>query len=300
MALNVFWHPNMLEHSAGIGHPESPDRVETVVAGIMDWAESKDVSWQEVDQVDESLLRITHDPTHVDLIRKLSERGGGQIDGDTALNSHSFDAASRAANAAVLAAECALLEGAAFAAVRPPGHHATYDRAMGFCFFNNVVVAALWAKNVPNLQRILIVDWDVHHGNGTQALVESDACVRYVSMHQWPFYPGTGRKEDCGVGNVFNVPLPPGLPRENYVKSLNDAVDTATRGWKPELILISAGFDGMAGDPLGGFTLEPEDYATWLADWKSLGAPIASVLEGGYDPKRITQAVLAHLEALAC
>ena len=300
MELKIFWHPTMLKHSAGVGHPESPARVEAIVAGIKDWATSGDVFFQEVGLVEETLIRQTHDPTYVDLVRKLASRGGGQLDADTALNEYSFEAASRAANAAVFATEHALLGNAAFAAVRPPGHHAMYDRAMGFCFFNNVVVAAQWALYVHKLQRILIVDWDVHHGNGTQALVESDSRIRYVSMHQWPFYPGTGRKEECGIGDVFNVPLPAGLPRSQYVKSLNDAVDNATKGWNPELILISAGFDGLAEDPLGGFTLEPEDYANWLSDWISLGAPIASVLEGGYNPNRMTQAVIAHLEVLAC
>jgi len=130
------------------------------------------------------------------------------------------------------------------------------------------------------------------------ALVEADVRIRYVSLHQWPLYPGTGRAEERGVGNVFNVPRPPGLPRATYVRDLREAVERATRGWRPQLLLISAGFDAMAGDPLAGFTLEPEDYAEWIRAWRALDAPIASVLEGGYVPHRIRRAAAEHLHAL--
>jgi acetoin utilization deacetylase AcuC-like enzyme len=147
--------------------------------------------------------------------------------------------------------------------------------------------------------RVLIVDWDVHHGNGTQALVERDAALRYVSLHQWPAYPGTGRADERGVGNVFNVPLPPGLAPQRYVTALEDAVVAATTDWTPDLLLISAGFDALAGDPLAGFTLEPEHFAgltRFLRD-RLPGCPWASLLEGGYAPARVADAVLAHLRA---
>ncbi len=182
---------------------------------------------------------------------------------------------------------------------RPPGHHALANRAMGFCLFNNAVLAARAALDELLAERVLIVDWDVHHGNGTQALVEHDPRVRYVSLHQWPLYPGTGLADERGVGNVFNVPRPPGLPPSVYVADLNEAVDRATDGWQPDLIVISAGFDAMAGDPLAGFTLEPEHYADWISTWLGLGVPVASLLEGGYMPQRLAAGVVAHLEALS-
>jgi acetoin utilization deacetylase AcuC-like enzyme len=185
----------------------------------------------------------------------------------------------------------------AFAVVRPPGHHALAAQAMGFCLLNNVAVAA-HAALAQGLTRVLIVDWDVHHGNGTQAIVEREPRIRYVSLHQWPLYPGTGRAEERGVGNVFNVPKPPGRPRAEYVAALDEAVQAAVAGWTPELLLLSAGFDAMAGDPLAGFTLEPDDYAEWVTRWRRLGAPIASVLEGGYAPSRVAAAAQAHLAAL--
>jgi acetoin utilization deacetylase AcuC-like enzyme len=249
--------------------------------------------------VDEGLLVAVHSKAYLERLQEVAGRGGGVLDADTAMNEHSYLAALHGAGAAVESVRIALDGAAAFAAVRPPGHHAAADRAMGFCLINNAVVAARWAIIEAKLARVLIVDWDVHHGNGTQSLVEHDARIRYVSLHQWPLYPGTGREEERGVGNVFNVPRPPGLPRGKYVADLNAAVAEATKDWVPELIIISAGFDALAGDPLAGFTLEPADYVSWVDRWRGLGVPMASVLEGGYVPQRVAAAAAAHLAALA-
>ncbi len=257
------------------------------------------VEWHDSEPAPQDLLAAVHTGDYLDRIKDVAAAGGGRLDADTVMNRHSYDAAVHAAGAAVEAARRALDGEPAFAAVRPPGHHAIANRAMGFCLINNVVVAARWGIDRGGLDRVLIIDWDVHHGNGTQALVERDGRIRYVSLHQWPLYPGTGLREERGVGNVFNVPLPPGLPREKYVSDLNRAVDRATADWTPELILISAGFDALAGDPLAGFTLEPEDYVSWVAQWRGLQSPIASVLEGGYVPRRSAAAASAHLAALA-
>jgi acetoin utilization deacetylase AcuC-like enzyme len=188
----------------------------------------------------------------------------------------------------------------AFLAVRPPGHHALYDQAMGFCLVNNVVVAAREAQALGRSQ-VLIIDWDVHHGNGTQDLVDADPTIRYVSLHQWPWYPGTGAASERGAGNIFNVPRPPDLPPQRYVEDLWSAVTEATRGWAPDMVLISAGFDAMAQDPLGGFTLEPLHYAEWTQRLRAHlpSVPILSMLEGGYAPARVAEGVLAHLRALS-
>jgi len=245
----------------------------------------------------EALERV-HPCDYLDRLAAVADAGGGVLDRDTTMGAMSFTAAVHAAGAAVEASRMALDGVPAFAAIRPPGHHAVARTAMGFCLLNNVVVAARAAIEDRGVQRVLIVDWDVHHGNGTQDLVESDERIRYVSLHQWPLYPGTGRAAERGVGNIFNVPLPPGLTRARYVAALDDAIGRATRDWRPELVLISAGFDAMAGDPLAGFTLEAEDYAAWVRHLATLGAPMAAVLEGGYRADRNAEATTALIEAL--
>jgi acetoin utilization deacetylase AcuC-like enzyme len=253
----------------------------------------------EVAPADRAPLEAVHSPAYLDRLEALARTGGGALDADTVLGPASWPAVLGAAGAALAAVDEALAGGAAFAAIRPPGHHALADRAMGFCFVNNLVVAARHGQH-RGAGRVLIVDWDVHHGNGTQALVERDPSIRFVSLHQWPWYPGTGAATERGVGNVFNVPRPPGLPPEQYVADLWDAVTAATADWCPDLILVSAGYDAMRGDPLGGFTLEPGHFACWVdrlrAGWPD--TPIAAMLEGGYAPGRVAEGALATVRAL--
>src|SRR5256885_5780658 len=190
----------------------------------------------------------------------------------------SWDAALAAAGVAIGAVEQGIERGSAFGATRPPGHHALAGRAMGFCLINNVVVAARHAQE-RGRPRVLIVDWDVHHGNGTQALVERDPSIRYVSMHQYPWYPGTGAEDERGVGNVFNVPRPPGLAREVYARDLLAAVDAALVGWRPDLLLVSAGVASRSGDPPGGVSPEGPHVGP-AAEAVPARAPAAPVSRG--------------------
>lgn len=292
----IFTDARMLAHMAGEGHPESPARLEAVHRALA--AGGFPVCGVEFPDLDR--LAEVHPRHYLDLLAATAT-APRRFDADTAANEATWDAARLAAAAAIAAAGMAAEGGTAFAAARPPGHHALADQAMGFCFLANAVLAAREAAR-RGRDRVLIVDWDVHHGNGTAALVEDDPRIRYVSLHQWPAYPGTGRADERGrAGNLFHVPLPPGLPREAYVEGLWSAVVAATTGWHPEVLVISAGFDAMAGDPLAGFTLEPEDYATLTHRMRErfprIG--IASLLEGGYRPDRLAAGVLAHLNALA-
>lgn len=293
--VRVFSHPSALAHSAGPAHPESPARLHAVLAALL--AAGYPVT-EPAPAGLEAVLRV-HPQSYLDRLARVSIRGGGMLDEDTILNAASWDAALGSAGGALAAVDSALGGTPAFAAGRPPGHHALASRAMGFCLLANVVIAARHAQ-ARGVERVLIVDWDVHHGNGTQDLVEHDPSIRFVSLHEWPAYPGTGRREDRGVANLFNRPMPAGRPRAEYREALWDAVLEATDGWIPALVLISAGFDGLRGDPLGGFTLEPEDFGEWTRRLRTrfAGVPVASVLEGGYDPPRLAEAVLHHLAAL--
>lgn len=258
------------------------------------------VSWVQAAPAERPALERVHPPQYLDALEALAASGGGAIDPDTHLGPRSWEAIVASAGVAVRAVTEVVRGGTAFAATRPPGHHALAERAMGFCFVNNAVVAARHAQAL-GAAHVLIIDWDVHHGNGTQALVEADASIRYVSLHQFPWYPGTGAATERGVGNIFNVPRPPGLPRFRYVQDLLAGVDAALAGWAPDLLVVSAGFDSLAGDPLGGFPLEPEDITTWTAELRSRlpGCPVVAVLEGGYRLDLLAAGVTALVSALA-
>jgi acetoin utilization deacetylase AcuC-like enzyme len=299
----VVQHAACHAHDPGPGHPERPERLDAVLEALRAPALAAHVAWHEARPASRAALERVHPPTYLDGLERCARAGGGALDADTVMNRASWDAARAAAGVALEAVERGLASGGAFGATRPPGHHALAARAMGFCLLNNVVIAARHAQHL-GATRVLIVDWDVHHGNGTQALVEHDPTIRYVSMHQYPWYPGTGAADERGVGNVFNVPRPPGLPRQRYVADLLAAVDAALDGWggRPDLLLVSAGFDSLAGDPLGGFTLEPDDMAAWTHAFRErvAPAPVVGVLEGGYRLDLLAAGVQAHVGALAC
>ena len=298
MPVPVFTHPDCLRHDPGAGHPETPARLRVLLERVR--AEPA-VELRTAEPAPLDALLAVHPRAYLDSLAAMSARGGGALFLDTVTNDASWSAALGGAGA-LLAAVGHAHEGGghAFAAVRPPGHHALASRAMGFCLVANAVVGAKHAQRLGRV-RVLIVDWDVHHGNGTQALMEHDDTIRYVSLHQHPWYPGTGMADERGVGNIFNVPRGPGAPAARYVEDLWAAVVAATSRWSPDLVLISAGFDAMLGDPLGGFTLEPEHYAELTRRLRDRlpAVPIAGLLEGGYVPGRLAEGALAHLRALA-
>jgi len=294
----LFTHPDCLRHDPGPDHPETPARLRVLLQRAR---REGAVAVREAAAASLEPILAVHPRPYLDGLAAMSARGGGALFLDTVVNDASWAAVLGAVGAILGAVDHALAgEGHAFAAVRPPGHHALTSRAMGFCLVANAVIAARHAQRVGR-ERVLIVDWDVHHGNGTQALMEQDATLRYVSLHQHPWYPGTGMADERGVGNVFNVPRGPGAPPPRYVDDLWAAVVAATSGWRPDLVLVSAGFDAMRGDPLGGFTLEPEHYAdlTRRLRERNPDTPIVGLLEGGYVPDRVADGVLAHVLALA-
>ena len=307
MTVAYISHADCGRHDTGWHHPEHVGRLRAIPRALRyDPALYMAVEHLESRHATIAELTLAHAADYVDRVRELAEQGGGRLDPDTVASEGSWAAATAAAGAVLDGVDMAFDGRAArtFAAVRPPGHHALRARSMGFCLFGSVAVAAHYARRQHGAARVLIVDWDVHHGNGTQALVEDDPDIRFVSMHQWPWYPGTGAAEDRGPHrSVWNVPMPAGLEAEQYVDALNRAVDAATTAWVPDLILVSAGFDSLRGDPLGGFTLEMEHVDALTRQlverataWCS--GRLVSSLEGGYDPVRLGEACVTHLRAL--
>ena len=298
MAVSIFTHPDCLRHDPGSDHPETPARLRALLAR----ARAADgIRLVEASPATREPLLAVHTEPYLATLESMSGRGGGVLFLDTILNAASWTAVLGATGAVLAAVDHAHAgRGHGFAAIRPPGHHALAGKGMGFCLVNNVVVGARHAQRVGRA-RVLIIDWDVHHGNGTQALMETDPTLRYVSLHQHPWYPGTGMADERGVGNVFNVPRGPGLAASLYVNDLWAAIVAATTGWDPDMVLVSAGFDAMTGDPLGGFTLEPEHYAglTLQVRERFPRTPIVGLLEGGYTPSRIAEGAMAHIGALA-
>jgi acetoin utilization deacetylase AcuC-like enzyme len=306
MTLAFISHADVGFHDNGWNHPEHVGRIRAITRALR-YAPDLFMGLDHVEgrHATDAELAMGHDPAYVARVKALSEAGGGRFDADTVASSGSFNAGAAAAGCVLEGVERSL-DGRnlrSFIAVRPPGHHALPDQAMGFCLFGSVALGALHAQ-ARGAERVLIVDWDVHHGNGTQAIVERNAGIHFVSMHQWPWYPGSGAAEDRGpLGTVWNVPMSPGLPAAAYRDALLAAVDAATTDWTPDLVLISAGFDSLAGDPLGGFTLELDDIRTLTRALveraeRWCGGRVVSALEGGYEPDRVGAAVIAHLEAL--
>ncbi len=313
--VGLYAHGDCGRHDTGWGHPEHQGRLRAVMQAV-DRALPElhgRVEPMVTAPAEPAALLLAHTAEHVEAVRRACERASREgeivsIDADTVVSGASWDAALAAAGCAIQAVDD-VLSGrcrTAFCPIRPPGHHATRDRAMGFCLFNNVALAALHALEAGGLERVLIADWDVHHGNGTQAIFYEDPRVYVVSMHQHPLYPGTGSADERGrgegEGTTLNLPMPPGLPAAEYVSAFLGALERVAKTHAPELVLVSAGFDAALEDPLGGFTLTASDFARLTrAAVEAAGAKgrVVSVLEGGYNPPELGRNVVAHIGALA-
>jgi acetoin utilization deacetylase AcuC-like enzyme len=290
-------------------HPERPERLQAIRNLLRECGMMDDMEWPRVHSAQPEQIFAVHDESLWRQVQRLSAQGGGRFDADTYVNAFSFDAACHAAGAAIQAVDAAL-GGAesAIALVRPPGHHATARHAMGFCLFNNIAVAAQHALDHHGLERVLIVDWDVHHGNGTQDIFYEEPRVFFLSIHQFqfPFFPGTGHWREqgrgAGEGTTLNVPLSGGFGDESYTLIWEHLVEPVIENVRPQLVLLSAGFDAHWRDPLAGMRLTIGGYhhlaQRLRAAADSVGAPVAVVLEGGYDLEAIAHGTLATIRGL--
>lgn len=298
-------HPDCLDHLLPAGHPESPDRLHAVGAALSGDAFTA-LGRAEAPLGTAAQAALAHGERYVAHIEESRpDEGFVRLDADTAMSPGTWTAALRAVGAAVHAVDEVVAGRAdnAFCAVRPPGHHAERAHAMGFCIFNNIAVAALHARAAHGIERVAIVDFDVHHGNGTQAIFWSDKNLFYGSTHQMPLYPGTGAPTERGAGNIFNAPLAPGAGGEQFREAMETVVLPALAAFAPELVLVSAGFDAHRRDPLANLNLVEADFA-WItrrlmeeAD-RSAGGRLVSLLEGGYDLRGLGGSAAAHVQAL--
>ena len=309
MTTLLYTHPSSLEHDTGPGHPESPARIRAILA-MLERDERKGaligVERREPPRATRDQLERVHTSRFVEaILSAVPKEGHLRVDPDTVMSPGSGEAALRAAGAACAAVDAVIGGEAknAFCAMRPPGHHAEPERAMGFCLFNNVAAGARQALAVHGLERVSIFDFDVHHGNGTQAVFEDDPRVQYLSTHQWPLYPGTGARAETGVGNIVNRPLPAGTGSREWRSVVEADILSAIDAFAPQLVMVSAGFDAHRSDPLAMLELVEDDYG-WvtrelvgLADRHASGR-LVSVLEGGYDLTALAASCLAHLDGL--
>ena len=305
MTTYLYSHPVCTDHDPGHGHPDRPDRLRAVLAALE--TESFALLHREpAPKADLAAIERVHAAGYVaTLLSRVPREGHVHLDPDTVLSPASGEAALRAAGAAVAAVDAVVSDAArnAFCAVRPPGHHATPDRAMGFCLFNNVAIAARHAQAQHGLEKVAIIDFDVHHGNGTQDVVERDASLFYGSSHQWPAFPGTGAESETGVGNVVNVALAPGSGSAEFRRAYTQHILPAVDAFAPDLLMICAGFDAHARDPLAQLRLTEDDFAWVTAELMAVAHRhcadrVVSSLEGGYDLHALAASTAAHVMGL--
>jgi acetoin utilization deacetylase AcuC-like enzyme len=317
-----FRHPASLDHDTGPGHPERADRMRAIEGELESrgmlgrahpagaGASRTALGWEVRDApraTEEQLMRV-HPPDYVELVREMSARGAA-FDLDTPTSRGSYEAALRAAGGACALVESLLGGGerVGFSALRPPGHHAEFARAMGFCLFASLAIAARHALDALGAERVLVLDWDVHHGNGTNTIFHDSRQVLFASIHQYPFWPGSGALGDVGSGNgegySLNLPVPGGTGEAAFLSLVEHVVAPAARQYGPDLILVSAGYDAHRDDPLGGLALDTPSFGALTTEVRTLGeelgAPVGAVLEGGYDLRALAGSVAATMEALA-
>jgi acetoin utilization deacetylase AcuC-like enzyme len=312
MKTALIHHPIYEKHNTGIGHPETPLRYDVVMKALRGdkklWENLNEIT---PEKASKGLIQAAHTPQHFKLVESAFAEGLDHLDADTTISMQSFDASLFAAGGAVSGVDAVMTGEAdnAFVVARPPGHHATAERPMGFCLFNNVAVAAKYAQNkYKEIERVAIVDWDVHHGNGTQGIFYTDPSVYFFSMHQYPWYPGTGSRGETGhsrgLGATLNIPVKASTQAAEQKRMFEAAIEDIATNFRPDLIMISAGFDAHLTDPLGQLKLEDRDYVSMTRTIKQWAAEVCqgrvvSCLEGGYNLDTLGETVRSHVKELA-
>jgi acetoin utilization deacetylase AcuC-like enzyme len=298
----VIYSDEFLDHKTGYLHPEKPERLTAIVNALKTADFAANLTWQlptlSTERPLMSLLQQLHTQRYIKKVQEIAQTGGGYLDGDTPISPRSYDVAMLAVSAWLDGVERVLESGKpAFVLARPPGHHAESDAGMGFCLFSNAAIAAHYALQQSGIRRVAILDWDVHHGNGTQEIVETHPQIAYCSLHQYPCYPGTGKASERGeYNNVLNLPIPPSSAIEVYQPLFEKKVIPFLSNFLPDLLIVSAGYDANADDPLASMNLKPQDYGLFTDYCLGITQKILFGLEGGYDFSALSESVLATIE----
>lgn len=308
------YHDQFLLHDTGIGHPEKPDRLKAIVSHLQAAGLWYNLQHLFIDSAPAETIRLVHSSQHIKYVKdrcdQIGESGFGYLDqGDTVVSANSYEVALLAAGGVIAAVDavCGGVLTNAFCAIRPPGHHAETSTPMGFCLFNNVAIAARYAQEKFNVRNLAIIDWDVHHGNGTQEIFYNDPSVFFISTHQYPFYPGTGARSERGSGKgegfTLNCPMKAGSSEADYLQAFKNEIVPVLNTYQPELILISAGFDAHQDDPLANINLTENSFGVFTEILAEIAAKysndkIVSILEGGYNLNALSKSVQKHLEIL--
>ena len=305
--LQVIYSDEFLDHKTGIYHPEKPQRLTAIVNALKAANFAEEITWKIPTPVTSkpslmSWIENVHSTTYINKVKDIAADGGGYLDGDTPISPRSYDVALLAVSAWLDGVDTVLdTANKAFVLARPPGHHAVSDTGMGFCLFSNAAIAAFYALQQPKIQRVAILDWDVHHGNGTEAIVETHSEIAYVSLHQYPAYPGTGKGSQQGShNNVLNLPVPPGSDITVYQPLWERKILPFLTNFSPDLLIISAGYDANTNDPLASVNLQPEDFGLFTEYCLGITKKIMFGLEGGYDLPSLAESVIATIKPCIC
>ena len=301
--LQVIYSEEFLDHKTGIYHPEKPARLTAIVDALKTASFAEKITWKLPTPIISkpclmSSIESVHSTTYINKVKNIAANGGGYLDRDTPVSPRSYDVALLAVSAWLDAVDTVIhTADPAFVLARPPGHHAVSDTGMGFCLFANAAIAAFYALQQPGIKRVAILDWDVHHGNGTEAIVETHPEIAYISLHQYPAYPGTGDASQQGLhNNVLNLPISPGSDITVYQPLWERNILPFLNNFSPDLLIVSAGYDANANDPLASVNLQPEDFSLFTEYCLSITRKIMFGLEGGYDLPSLAKSVIATIQ----